>query len=466
MSLLDIMTSPWAITPEKLLEIRAVYETHLRGEKIDLAGFEARMGAPMQRKEQGYQVLDGGVAVVPVDGVIAKKMNLFSRISGGASTQMIERDVREAVNDPMVRAIILDTDSPGGTVSGTQEAARAIHEMAQATDKPVVAFASGMMASAAYWIGAAADQIFVASDTTAVGSIGVVATHVDVSGVESKQGIKTTEIYSGRYKRIASQHGPLTDEGRASMQATTDYLYSVFVADVATFLGVSQDRVLSDMADGRVFLGRQALDAGLVHGMMSFEQLVNALASGEMTRRRKVVGAGAALTVGEKERLVAVLENELGEKALEVEAVDKETLAKEHPEIAEAFRAEGAAAELKRVQDVFAQTLPGHDALIRELAFDGKTSGEMAAVAVLNAERGKRTKVIESLASEAPAPMLPNAAEPAGEKPTIDPNAPLEDRCVAEWASDAKLRTEFDSCDAYTAFQRATESGRARILRK
>src|SRR3990170_6375022 len=127
MRLIDIITSPGAIQPEKLVEIRSIYETHLRGEKIDIKAVEARIGKPLVNQPQGYEVIDG-VAVIPVDGVIAKRMNLFTHVSGGVSTDLLARDLKAAINDPSVKAIVLAIDSPGGTVDGTVDIARLVYE--------------------------------------------------------------------------------------------------------------------------------------------------------------------------------------------------------------------------------------------------------------------------------------------------------------------------------------------------
>ena len=83
MSILEILRAPWAIAPDKLAEIQAIYDTHLRGDKIDIAAVEARLGHSLQNEPTAYTVQDGGVAVLNIDGVIAPKANLFTRISGG-----------------------------------------------------------------------------------------------------------------------------------------------------------------------------------------------------------------------------------------------------------------------------------------------------------------------------------------------------------------------------------------------
>lgn len=272
MKLIDIVNGPWAITPEMLLEIQGIYATHLRGEKIDLEAVEARVGKPLANSRMNSQVVDG-VAVISIDGTIAKKMNLFSSISGGASSQMVAKDIESALNDFTVKGIILNVDSPGGTVDGTAELAEFIYQARG--KKPIVCFSDGMIASAAYWIASACDQISISGDTNPVGSIGVIASHRDFSKYEERMGVKTTEITAGKYKRIASQYEPLSKDGRAEIQEKVDYLYSVFVNTVARNRGVSTDTVLSDMADGRVFTGRQSITAGLVDGVSTLGALID-----------------------------------------------------------------------------------------------------------------------------------------------------------------------------------------------
>lgn len=274
MKLLDILTSPWAIIVDKLLEIQNIYFTHLRGEKIDLKAIEAQLGKPLDNQPKGYEIKDG-VAILPIEGVLAKRMNLFSQISGGTSMQLIEKDFKEALADPQVNSIILAIDSPGGTVDGTQQLASEIYKARG--EKPIVAHVDGLMGSAAYWIGSASDEIYISGDTAQVGSIGVVATHVDVSKAEERMGYKTTEITAGKYKRIASEYAPLSDEGKATIQDIVDHIYSVFVGEVAKHRRVSIDTVVEKMADGRIFLGQKAIEAGLADGMSTLQDLVDRL---------------------------------------------------------------------------------------------------------------------------------------------------------------------------------------------
>jgi signal peptide peptidase SppA len=275
MRVIDVIDAPWAILPEKLLELRAIYAAHLRGDKIDIEAIEAKLGRPLNNERKPY-TLDGTTAIIPIDGVIGKKMNLFTKISGGASTQLIEQDLNAALADPAVASVLLAIDSPGGTVDGTEALADAIFN-GRKKGKQIVALADGMMASAAYWIGSAAHEVFASDNSAKVGSIGVVATHEDYSQAEHQAGVKVTEITAGKYKRSFSEHEPLSVEGRATIQSMVDHVYANFVDGVARNRGVTSEKVASDMADGRIFLGKQAVRAGLVDGVSTQAALVRTL---------------------------------------------------------------------------------------------------------------------------------------------------------------------------------------------
>lgn len=426
MRLIDIVNAPWAITPEMHSEVQGIYARHMRGDKINVAEIEAATGKTLGGPTSGYDVVNG-VAILGLDGVLAKKMNLFMQISGGTSTQIAANDFRAALNDSDVSAIILAIDSPGGTVDGTQELADLIY--ASRDQKPIIALADGMMASAAYWIGSAASKIFMSSDTATIGSIGVVAAHMDVSRAEDMRGVKTTEITAGKYKRIASQYGPLTPEGRATMQDQVDQTYSVFVNAVARNRGVSADTVVQDMADGRVFIGQQAIDAGLVDGVSTLDALIARAGAGEFnlavdSDQLAHDAAGAPRADVETTTQQAESAGDAPQATQQEKTMDVQTLKAEHPAVAEALINEGkvmgATAERERIQGVEAQGMKGHEALIATLKFDGKTTGPEAAVQVLAAEKTKQGNVIANLTADANDAAVHHAAAP-------DPADPDED---------------------------------------
>lgn len=465
MRLIDVLTSPWAIVPAKFAEIKEIYSRHLRGERIDIEAIEAKIGKPLANEPKPYQVQDG-VALLPLDGVMSKKMNLFTRISGGTSMQIFGRNLRDALADPQVGSVVIMIDSPGGTVDGTHELARTVMS-ARTQSKPVVSWVDGMMASAAYWVGSAADAVYIGASTDTVGSIGVAMEHVDYSAYEQKLGVKTTDIYAGKYKRIASSNAPLSEEGRAYLQDQVDALYTLFVDAVAQQRGVSAEQVLKDMADGRIFIGQQAINAGLVDGASTLDELVASLAAGTY-RPQRMAGAGAALVVSRNETGAGDAPQLL--PTTQGDPMDREKLEKEHPELAKSIREEGfaagltqgreegAAAERQRIQDVEAQSMPGHEKLVATLKFDGKTTGPEAAVQVLNAERAKVTAAGAALAADAPpaAPHAPapDAAAAAAAAAADEESKPLEERAKVAWDKDASLRGEFVSFENYLAYEK------------
>lgn len=421
MNLIDFLSSPWAILPDRLLELQAIYATHLRGDKIDLEAIEARLGRPLANEQQEYRMEQGGIAVLPISGVIANKANMFTRISGGASAQLLQQQIASMRADSRVRGAVLDLDTPGGSVFGIPALAAEIRALA--AEKPVASVSTGMMASAGYWLGSAANAIYLSGETDFMGSIGVVATH---NYNPRKPGEVVTEITAGRYKSIATDNAPLSKEGRAYLQGQVDELYRAFVQTVADHRQVTADDVLEHMADGRVFVGRQALDAGLADGIMSLDDLVEQMATAPAkfsARTRAVfalgglesVSAGAADAPPADEPVPPV---EIATPEKDRPAMTHEELAAqfaaEHPEACALIRAEGAAAELARIQAVEGVTLPGHEALIASLKYDGKTSGPEAAVAVLAAEKAKLASMSAQLADAAPQ-MLPAAASAQGD---------------------------------------------------
>jgi signal peptide peptidase SppA len=423
MTLVDLLRSPWAIEPTRLEEIQAIYATHLRGEKIDIEAIEARLGRPLANEQQAYTVREGGVAVLSISGAISAKANLFTQISGGASAQLLTKQVQSMMDDPRVRAAVIDIDSPGGSVFGIPELAGAIKALSG--EKPTVAVSTGMMASAGYWIGSAANAVYASGSTDLIGSIGVVMTHsYDPRGTTQK-----TEITAGKYKRMATDSKPLDAEGRAYLQGQVDHLYSVFAETVAENRRVSVEDVLANMADGRVFIGSQAKAAGLIDGIATVDTLVERLATNpeKFANRRKAVfalgalpAAGAAAELEDPQALdEPVLPVATQPQPAEVHMTPQELADKfkaENPAAHALILAAGATAEQSRIAAVREQLIPGHEALIEQLAADGKTTGAEAAMAVLAAERGSRQAAATARLADAPPPVKTEATAEVEQK--------------------------------------------------
>lgn len=287
-NIVDILAAPWAIIPAKLEQITEIYAARLRGEQLDKAAIEAQIGKALDNEPTIYEVVDG-VAILPVQGVMAKRMNLFMEISGGVSTEMLTSEIDRMQSDPNVHSAIYWFDTPGGAVDGTERFASKIFDSSR-NGKPAVAFGDGLIASAGIWAGTAPPRLFLAGPTTMAGSIGVVAQHIDRSQRDQLMGFKVTDITAGKYKRIASENAPLTEEGRAVIQDQLDRIYSIFVDTVAKHRGVTSDVVLEKMADGRLFMGQQAIDAGLADGFSNLQELVAMLNRERSARARAFLG--------------------------------------------------------------------------------------------------------------------------------------------------------------------------------
>lgn len=191
----------------------------------------------------------GSVAVLPVRGVLDKeRMRALAAL------------LQKAAEDGTVRAVMLDVDSPGGTVDGTEEFAAAVRTANAA--KPVYAYADGMMCSAAYWVASQAREL-AAPETAQVGSIGVIAVHTEYSSALQEWGVKVTVLSAGRYKAAGNAWEPLDEEMRAYLQEGIDQAYGVFLRAVAQGRGITVEQAAL-MAEGRVYAGLKALEAGLV----------------------------------------------------------------------------------------------------------------------------------------------------------------------------------------------------------
>lgn len=441
MNLLDLVTGAWAMQPENLAELQAVYATHMRGEKIDVAAIEARLGRPLANEQQIYEVMPGGVSVLRMSGILSPKANLLMQVSGGVSTQMMIKQLESATADSRVNATVLSMDTPGGSVLGIPESAAAIKLLSAI--KPIIVHSDGVLASAGYWLASAANAIYLSGSTAMAGSIGVVINRTYDPTVTSKE----EHIVAGRYKRLSVANEPLSKESRAIHQADVDYVYSLFIDDVAAYRGTTAQLVLDNMADGRVFRGQQAINAGLVDGMLTLDALVEQIVANptQFSTRRKSVFAGkphskpagaqasttpvaqAAIQKTEPVLLTPVI-NSKGS------TMDMKELKEQHPALAAQIESETAAAcaasaslskelgavqERARIEGVRATALPGHEKLVETLAFDGKTTPAEAALAVNAAHRASLAAAASAHEKDAPK-ALPHAAAPSDVAKTRD----------------------------------------------
>jgi signal peptide peptidase SppA len=207
---------------------------------------------PKQASESSLLSVEDGIGVVAIEGPILRKPDLFARIFFGAtSSEDIGDAIREASGRDDIKAVFLNIDSPGGTVAGTPELANAVAALDK--KKPVYAFSSGLMCSAAYWVASQARAIY-ATPSAQVGSIGVVQAVLDNSAALDKAGIKVEVFSVGKYKAMGAPGTPLTDDQRELISSNLAEIAGEFHAAV-----LAKGRAIpAEAMEGQTFSGKQA----------------------------------------------------------------------------------------------------------------------------------------------------------------------------------------------------------------
>lgn len=397
----------WAIRPEAL----TAFVEELR---LQPAEARNREGRPAAAAGKPYS-MDGPVAVIPVEGVLTKRGLSFWGYQLAPGMRDVAAALRSACADRGVKAILLDVDSPGGTVDGIEELAEA------GNAKPLYAFADGLMASAAYWLSCNAREI-AAPATAEVGSIGVVMMHREYSKALEGAGIKCNIIAAGHYKAAGNMVEPLSEEMRAYLQSGIDDTYELFLQAVERGRNVSREKALA-MADGKMFTGTEALKTGLVDRVCSREAFITHIKEGlDMTLA------------------------ELREQHPEAVAALRAELEQEHAaqaaSAADAARAEGASAELERMLSLATCLLGEQSAeTLRDLAASGirpeQAKAMQKAFAALVGKEAQKDSMEDKL----------NALRSAHDNAPATPLAELEqDAAKPRFETLVKARMEKDSC--------------------
>lgn len=201
------------------------------------------------------------IAVIYVDGVIMGGRGQSSLLGEYGGTDYLIKQLHEARDDDSVKAILLRINSPGGSAPASQEVGEEIKKV-RAGGKLVVTSMADVAASGGYWLAACSDRIY-ANPSTLTGSIGVYMPYSNWQELYEKIGIRQEKIKSGPHKDILSPERAMTAEERAIIQTMVDDMYEQFVQVVAEGRKMSPDRV-RQLADGRIYTGNQAKEAGLI----------------------------------------------------------------------------------------------------------------------------------------------------------------------------------------------------------
>ena len=256
---------PLAIHRPKLDVILSVL-----GARVGLADLAAPVGYTPAARALGPP--SGKVAVIPIHGTLVRRTSGIEAESGLASYTGIAAQLDAALASPEIAAILLDIDSPGGESAGVFDLADRIRAASEV--KPVWAVANDMAFSAAYALASAATRVFVAR-TGGVGSIGVIAMHVDQSVKDAQDGVRYTAVFAGERKNDLNPHEPISNEAHAVLKAEVVRIYDLFVETVARHRGLDADAVRATEAG--LFFGPDAVATGLADAVGSLEDALTQL---------------------------------------------------------------------------------------------------------------------------------------------------------------------------------------------
>lgn len=454
---------PWAVKEDLISPMAEIVERHLSGKKMTKDEIEAATKREGKSTKPDYEVVNG-TARVPIYGVIAKRASMVNGVSQpqGTSVEEIARNFKAALKDESVKNIYLDIDSPGGSVDGISELSDLIYSGKK--KKPVYAYADGQMCSAAYWIGSAADKIY-ATRSTEVGSIGVYAVLTDWTVANHNEGIKREVIKAGRHKATGHPDKPLTEEDRAVVQDEVNTYYGLFRESVMRNRSMNEDD-MNRVATGKVFIGSQALDAGLIDGIAEID---SALEGSSSAVRAEDPAAG--ITAGQEQEQQQKEDETMDFKTLtldELKVARPDLLVAIANDAREGGVAEGKAAaeseakakaeaETARVTGILkaAKIIGGVD----EAALDCITKGE----AVEEAEKTMKAAKLDALGKAAPAPLGGGNSADAGQIESSDLS--VEEKAEKLWALET-TKKDFSSKEALIGYLKGQAAGAVRIFQK
>ncbi len=225
---------------------------------------------PIFKNSKYFHINPKGIAIIRIYGVLTKKTEAFDHILDMTSYENIHEEIESALEDKSIETIILEIDSPGGEVNGIFDLADFIYSARG--KKRIIAIANDDAYSAAYAIVSSAEKVFL-SRTSGVGSIGVIASHIDQSGFDEKCGIKYTTVFAGSRKNDLNPHEPVTSESLESLQKEVDRLYEMFVQLIARNRGLSIEKIRSTEAG--LYFGEKAVEIGLADRVTTFFEFIN-----------------------------------------------------------------------------------------------------------------------------------------------------------------------------------------------
>lgn len=266
--LTELYCEPWAIMPRVHEQICDIVKSHIDGTAHD-GRIKAFVVENEPTKPDNFQVVDGNIAVIPIVGVIGKRISSLEKSSGITDIDEISKMVTDAVNDETIEGIMYDINSPGGMIAGVPEAAKIMSNASRV--KPSVAYVDQLMASAALWLGVSARSIY-ASESAKIGSVGTYVAFLDSSKKFDTDGMKAVIIKSGKFKGMGMEGTSLTDEETALLQEMVDKTRAWFVAHILAHRSVPDSAM-----QGQAFFADDARRVGMVDMVGTQQDAVNEL---------------------------------------------------------------------------------------------------------------------------------------------------------------------------------------------
>lgn len=466
-------TRIWGLREDLLITGKEIIERHLRGEKLPQDEIELRTSGK-RTDTIPYEIKDG-IAYIPIYGIIAKRSSMINGLSQprGTSVESIIKNLNDALNNPEVKKIVLNIDSPGGSAEGIAELSDMIFQSRE--KKEIVSYTDGSMDSAAYWIGSSSSKIY-ATKGADIGSIGVYTVIRDFSVYEHNEGIKTMVIRAGKYKAAGHPSKPMMEDDIAVIQENVNTIFMMFKDAVKRNRNMTDDQV-NQVALGRTWLAGPSKELGLIDEVVNIDSVFNidSIYSKTVTNKAEQVE-----TVSTKEAKIIKEEN----IAMDLKDLKIEQLQAERPDLVNAIsenskkaakadienaKLEGISAgiiqERQRVKDIIMDKscnefrVFGLQDKITECILGGKSKDESLSVL-------KDTHYHQLLVSNSKAP---GASETAKNEMTETSGSSIssEEQLKRKWDSDKKLQAEFfGNFEVYKAYEEGIKNEQIKIISK
>ncbi len=358
-------------------EIWAIYQPVL-DEALSQITAGHHDGESEYTNDDRLEINSDGIAIIRILGPMMRGASLFDMLIGGVcDLDQIAKDVLSADQNDSVKGIFYHVDSPGGGVPGTKE----FSDLVSSISKPSITFTDGVLTSGAYWAISGTDRI-VATETSKIGSIGIIGMHLETSKMDEEIGIKRTYIYNGKFKAIANNAEPLSEEAEAYLQGTVDSTYDIFVNDVATNRGKKPDKIRGQ--ESRIYLAKEAKTQGLIDGVGNFDAAYNTL------RRRIGIMDKAEF----KSQFSALHSEVLTDGVIGASSGDIET---HHADKVSGWIGKGKEEERARISDIQESAFEGQGDLVATLIKDG-TSADDARKQLITAQKAKTAGDLKTIA--------------------------------------------------------------------